>query len=178
MTSLPTPRSATTPSQLSTCFQVVTFWSKNIQYNFWWSRGFDGRIQRILFFIFWTMGHCCRLSLPFISPPDFPFSRVTSCCGPYIPQPPCEGFIWWLCQTCRWHPTCLWCSAIREIDPADVGVLSPAAAASFRFISFPLPFPACERSDEPREDDGRRQVINSVTQSLCQSDLQQNKLHH
>lgn len=62
--------------------------------------------------------------------------------------------------------------------PCRCWCFEPAAAASRRFISFPLPFPAWKRSDEPREDDGRRQVINSVTQSLTQSDLQRNKLHH
>lgn len=62
----------------------------------------------------------------------------------------------WGCsgQTCRWHPACLWCSAIREIDPADVGVLSAGTAflppdlPSFRFISLSPPFcPPCREKE-------------------------------
>lgn len=57
-------------------------------------------------------------------------------------------------QTCRWHPACLWCSAIREIDPADVGVFSagtaflPCDLPSFRFISLSPPFcPPCREKE-------------------------------
>lgn len=48
-------------------------------------------------------------------------------------------------RTCRWHPACLWCFTIREIDPADVGVLRAGTAFLLpppvsSLFSSPLPF--------------------------------------
>lgn len=73
-------------------------------------------------------------------------------------------------QTCRCHPTCLWCFTIREIAVADVGILRAGAAfASPQFFS--SLFFSCQELSGLREEDGqwqieKRRVIHSVRQSI------------
>lgn len=175
-----------TPSQLSPNFQVVTFRMQTRKTTCRLTSPM-GNSKGFWFLRFWTWLHCYLCGtvlrtftsihhtapLPLQMGPivQWSLNHSATLWGIYLVTPSD-------CQTCRWHPACLWCFAIREIDPADVSVLSPAAATSRRFISFPLSFPAWKRSDEPREDDGRWQVINSGTHSLTHIDLQRNKLHH
>lgn len=76
-------------------------------------------------------------------------------------------------DTCRCHPACLWCFTVREIDPADVGVLRAGATfAPPLFFPYLLCFPRFlfyQQTLGQMRQDGQWHIAKRQGYQLCQT---------